>query len=196
MQPEPDDFEVKVRTPGRSFLRHVPRPSSKQFNKNSYWIECLPQLYVAYSGICAYSACWLPMESSIDHFVPKTVDSNLAYEWRNYRLSSLRLNSYKRNRTDVLDPFHILPEWFTLNLTNLLVEPNIGLEPRIEANVRTTIEALKLNRDDFLVKLRFTVVRDYATGQISFEYLTARYPFIAYELDRQNQREAIKAAFV
>ncbi len=136
------------------------------------------------------------MESSVDHFVPKTLDPNLAYEWSNFRLSSLRLNSYKGSHTDVLDPFHILHAWFALNFTNFLVEANAGLAPQIEAEVRRTIEVLRLNSDDFLVNLRFKIVRDYAKGLINnFDFLTTYYPFIAYELDRQNLRDAIKAAF-
>jgi hypothetical protein len=135
------------------------------------------------------------MESSVDHFVPKSVDKNLAYEWSNYRLSSLRLNSYKGDRTDVLDPFLILKGWFVLNLTNFLVEPNTGLEPQIETAVRNTIEALRLNRDDVLVNLRFRIVRDYAKNLMPFDFLTIYYPFIASELDRQSQKETIKAAF-
>ena len=135
------------------------------------------------------------MERSVDHFVPKSVDANLAYEWSNYRLSSLRLNSYKGDRTDVLDPFLILQGWFVLNLTNFLVEPSTGLEQQIETEVRNTIQVLRLNRDDALVNLRFKTVRDYAKGLVNFDYLTAYYPFIASELDRQNQKEAIKAAF-
>ncbi|HTS12267.1 MAG TPA: hypothetical protein VMH00_09130 [Candidatus Limnocylindrales bacterium] len=127
--------------------------------------------------------------------MPKTVDKNLAYEWSNYRLSSLRLNSYKGDHTDVLDPFLILRGWFVLNLTNFLVEPNTGLTPQIEAEVRNTIEVLRLNRDDILVSLRFKIVRDYAKGLVNFDYLSTYYPFIASELDRQNQREAIKTAF-
>lgn len=135
------------------------------------------------------------MESSVDHFVPKTVDPNLAYEWTNYRLASLRLNSYKGEHTDVLDPFHILQGWFVLNLTNFLVEPNGGLEQRVEAEVRNTIEVLRLNRDDILVNLRFQIVRDYAKGLVNFDFLMTHYPFIASELSRQNQKEAIKASF-
>lgn len=135
------------------------------------------------------------MESSVDHFVPKTVDPNLAYEWSNFRLSSLKLNSYKGSHTDVLDPFHILHAWFALNFTNFLVEANAGLAPQIEADVRRTIDVLRLNSDDVLVNLRFKIVRDYAKERVNFDYLTTYYPFIAYELERQNQREAIKAAF-
>ena len=135
------------------------------------------------------------MESSVDHFVPKTVNPALAYEWSNYRLSSLKLNSYKGDHTDVLDPFYILRDWFVLNFTNFLVEPNAELDARIEVDVRRTIDVLRLNRDNALVNLRLRVVRDYAHGGMTFDHMATYYPFIAYELDRQGERETIKTAF-
>jgi hypothetical protein len=184
-----------VRARGRAFLRHCPRPSQQQFAKNNYWKECLPQLHAAYSGICAYSAFWLPLERSLDHFLPKTRRPDLAYEWANYRLASPRVNSYKGDSTDVLDPFHIARDWFVLNFTNLWVEANAGLEPRIEAQVRRTIEILRLNSDDVHVNLRFIVVQDYAKGRSSFQFLEDYYPFIAHELDRQNLKEQINTFF-
>jgi hypothetical protein len=134
------------------------------------------------------------MERSLDHFVSKMVNPNLAYEWRNYRLSSPRINSYKGNRA-ILDPFTILQGWFAMNFANFFVEPNQGLEAAIEAEVRNTINILKLNTDDMLVNLRFKVVRDYATGVTTFNFLQTYYPFIAAELTRQNQAEAIKNTF-
>jgi len=194
-QPEPADFEARVRSRGSSFLRHSPRPTQRQFRRKNYWRECLPQLYAAYAGVCAYSAFWLPVERSVDHFLPIMRRPNLAYEWSNYRLASPKLNSYKGDSIEVLDPFHILHGWFILNLTNFWVEPNAGLEPRIEAQVSRTIEILRLNSDDTHVSLRFKIVQDYAKGNTAFDFLTVYYPFIAYELDRQNQKEAIKAAF-
>jgi hypothetical protein len=195
MKPEPPDFATKVRARGAAFLRHTPCPKEKQFRKNSYWKECLPQLYAAYSGICAYSAFWLPMERSLDHFIPKSSRPDLAYEWSNYRLASPRVNGHKANNTDVLDPFSIPQGWFVLNFANFWVEPSGGLEARVDAKVRRTIEVLKLNIDDVLVSLRFKVVQSYAKGHSSFDYLAEYYPFIAQELSRQNQKETIKALF-
>jgi len=105
------------------------------------------------------------------------------------------LNSHKGDSVDVLDPFQILRDWFVLNLTNFWIEPNVTLEARIEAKVRKTIEVLRLNTDDIFVNNRFKAVQDYAKGLTTFDFLKFYYPFIAYELERQNQKEAIKAAF-
>lgn len=194
-QPEPADFQTKVRVRGSAFLRRRPHPTHHDFKQNNYWKDCLPQLYAAYGGICAYSASYLPTERSLDHFVPKTRNPTQAYEWNNYRLSSPRLNSHKGDSVDVLDPFQILRDWFVLNLTNFWIEPNVTLEARIEAKVRKTIEVLRLNTDDIFVNNRFKAVQDYAKGLTTFDFLKFYYPFIAYELERQNQKEAIKAAF-
>jgi hypothetical protein len=195
VQPEPLDFQVKVRARGSAFLRRRPHPTTGDFKQNNYWKECLPQLYAAYGGICAYSASYLPTEHSLDHFLPKIQNPTHAYEWNNYRLASPRLNSHKGDSPDVLDPFQILPDWFVLNLTNFWIEPNVNLEPRIEAKVRKTIVVLRLNSDDIFVRNRFRVVREYAMGLTNFDFLKLNYPFIAYELERQNQQEAIKATF-
>jgi len=195
LQPEPHDFEVTVRTPGRAFLRRNPRPTSDDFKKKRFWQNCLPDLRQAYSEICAYSACWIYAEGTVDHFWPVSVKPELAYEWSNYRLALSKLNSYKGDKTDVLDPFHIQEGWFVLNFTNFYVEPNAGLETTVETAVKRTIEAFRLNEDDCLVRLRFSIVKDYAQGRISLEYLVHRYPFIGKELERQNLTESIKTYF-
>jgi hypothetical protein len=131
----------------------------------------------------------------VDHFWPTSVRPDLAYEWENYRLAFAKLNVYKGSRTDVLDPFHIRAGWFVLNFDNFLVESNAGLPAEVESAVKRTITILKLNADDYLVHLRFSVVKDYAEGHLTFDYLRRRYPFIASELQRQNLTEAIRAHF-
>jgi hypothetical protein len=94
-----------------------------------------------------------------------------------------------------LDPFNIQAGWFVLNFDNLHVETGSGLQPDVLDAVNRTIAVLRLNSDDWLVQLRFTVVREYAVGDLSFDYLRRRYPFIASELQRQNLTEAIKSHF-
>jgi hypothetical protein len=131
----------------------------------------------------------------VDHFLPRSVRPDLAYEWGNYRLAFAKLNAYKRSSTDVLDPFHIQTGWFVLNFDNFFVESNTGLPAEVESAVQTTISILRLNTDDFLVQLRFSVVKEYAKGDWSFDFLRRRYPFIASELQRQNLIETIKAYF-
>ena len=194
-KPEPGSFEAKVRTPGRLFLRKFSRPSSEQFRKASYWQACLPELRETYSEVCAYSACWVHSDGTVDHFLPTSARPDLAYEWENYRLAFAKLNIYKGSRMDVLDPFHIQTGWFVLNFDNLFVEPNTGLPAQVETAVQTTISALRLNTDKLLVDLRFSVVKDYAKGDLTFDYLRRRYPFIASELERQDLTDAIRAHF-
>ncbi len=53
-QPEPTDFESKVRSKGVGFLQTVPRP--KTWDNREYWRESLKDLYGAYNQVCAYSA--------------------------------------------------------------------------------------------------------------------------------------------
>ena len=195
LQPEPPSFEAKVRGPGKLFLKKFPKPSNEEFRKASHWQACLPDLRRAYSEICAYSACWVHSEGTVDHFWPRTKRPDLAYEWKNYRLACARLNAYKGSSTDVLDPFHIQPGWFVLNFDNFFVESSTGVPANVESAVRRTIAILRLNADDFLVQYRFSVVRDYANGDLPLDYLRRRYPFIASELQRQNLTEAIRAHF-
>ena len=194
-QPEPPGFDTGVRTPGKAFLRRVSNPSREQFRKSNFWKACLPDLRQAYSEICAYSACWVPMEGSVDHFWPISVRPDRAYEWDNYRLAFQKLNSYKGNSTDVLDPFHIREGWFVLNFNNFFVEPSTGLTVDIEAAVQKTISVLRLNVDDCLVQMRFNVVKDYAKGDVTFDFMVRRYPFIAIEIQRQGLEEKIRTYF-
>jgi len=58
LQPEPDDFEAKVRQKGLDFLNKFPHP--KNWNNRDYWRHSLDDLYRVYGRTCAYSAQWIP----------------------------------------------------------------------------------------------------------------------------------------
>lgn len=198
-QPEPADFSTKVRTPGEAFLRRVPHPTNKDYTekKQKHWRKCLGDLYTAYKGICAYSAQWIPTDISlstgtVDHFIPKHIEPNLAYEWKNYRLCTERMNNHKGNSMDVMDPFMIQNGWFTINFASFFIEPEDSLPDYLKAAVDATITSLKLNDDDILVQARTNVIQEYANGDFSFNHLEKKYPFIAYELDRQGLKDKIK----
>lgn len=196
-QPEPADFTRKVRTPGQAFLRRVPRPTSKQFKPERHWRHCLSDLYAAYNGICAYSAQWIPPHvsraiGSVDHYIPKHVAPWLAYEWSNYRLCTEKMNNNKDDFMDVIDPFMIQDGWFTIDFATFLIEPEDSLPDYLKAAVGDTITRLQLNDDDTLVQDRANQVQLYADGDVSFDFLKRRYPFIASELARQGLREDIK----
>jgi uncharacterized protein (TIGR02646 family) len=194
-QPEPADFENKVRSKGVVFLQTVPQP--KAWNNREYWRESLKDLHEAYNQVCAYSAQWISwIEGSptVDHFIPKSVKPELAYEWSNFRLSCLKMNARKRDFQDVLDPFQIEPGWFVLDFPSLLIKVNPTLEEPIKKQVKSTIKRLKLNDDDNCVKHRQDWLMRYCEGKFKIEFLKETAPFIAYELERQNLVDEI--AFV
>lgn len=191
-QPEPKDFESKVRAKGRKFLRQVSRP--KTWENREYWRESLKDLYEAYNKVCAYSAQWIPRTEgspTVDHFIPKSVKPELAYEWSNFRLSCLKMNARKRDFQDILDPFQIEPGWFILDFPSLLIKVNPDLEEPMKSQVRSTIKRLRLNDDDDCVKHRQDWLIQYCKGNITFKFLKETAPFIAYELERQNIVDSI-----
>ncbi len=193
-QPEPMNFSATVRTPGETFLNINQNPTNKDFKNHRYWSACLGDLFTAYNGICAYSAQWIPPQitrGSVDHYIPKSDNKELAYEWSNYRLCTERMNNNKDSYLDVMDPFKIQNGWFTINFATFFVEPEARLPDYLKAAVDTTITRLRLNDDDTLVQGRANKVQEYADGDVSFAHLERRYPFIAYELDRQGLKDTI-----
>jgi hypothetical protein len=117
--------------------------------------------------------------------VPKSVGPTLAYEWANYRFSQARINSNKGNSTDVLDPFHVTAGSFVLDIATFFVKPGTELDANAAVEVDRTIRILQLN-STALVKLRYTVLKEYSDGHRDFSFLQRRYPFIAAELRRQD----------
>lgn len=152
LQPEPTDFDLKVRQSGRNWLtshgialNSAPPKASPLPN---YWTHSNYQLWEAYSGICAYLAIyfeWATGAASTDHFVAKSINAGDAYEWSNYRLSCLAPNRNKGKFDDVLDPIGLQSDTFVLNLTNGEISPNPSLGSPLEAAAKKTISRLKLD---------------------------------------------------
>ncbi|HEX8070836.1 MAG TPA: hypothetical protein VF546_12845 [Pyrinomonadaceae bacterium] len=188
-RPEPDIFNARVRVPGLKYLAANPRPTTGEFNNHSYWRRILQNLHDAYRGICAYSCHWIPYDTgadTVEHFLPKDIHPNQAYEWDNYRLVCATLNGRKGTFGDVLDPFHIEDGWFVLDFPSLQVKPADGLDDTLTAQVWATITRLKLNHDGTCLKARERYVKNYCKGCITMEFLWEEAPFIAYELERQG----------
>jgi len=186
-QPEPSLFDKRVRQPGQRFLKLSPKP--KSWTRRDYWRRSIKELHTAYRGICAYSAHWIPSDtgcSTVDHYVPKDLAPELSYEWANYRLASLKLNGFKGNFLDVLDPFTLGKDWFVLGFPSLLVKPNPDLSDDKAQGVWATIRRLKLNEDEPCVNARLQWLLNYCDGHIDLVYLKRNAPFIAYELERQG----------
>ena len=194
--PEPPDFDSKVRQPGTAFLTVTPYPTGRQWDGEGYWRAAINDLYLEYSRVCAYSGSWThapgtggrnsPQGSSVDHFIPKSVAPSKAYEWTNFRLCRARLNGFKDNYQDVLDPFTVQQGWFQLNFQTFLIYPDPSLPQSIQDKIQATIDRLRLNNDRDYVNERSSVVLSYCQGCASFTGLKARYPFIAAEMDRQD----------
>lgn len=187
-QPEPGNFTERVRTPGQRFLSEVSNPTYLQWRGKEYWQRALPDMRKAYQSICAYSAFWIPHNTgnhSIDHFIPKSQDPELAYEWDNYRYVSARFNSRKGTHT-ITDPFKLLPGWFIISFKSFLIKPNPQLSIKQKKILEDTIGHLKLNADDELVEERQAWYQAYQKKEISFEHLKKMAPFIAFEIERQG----------
>ncbi len=191
---EPADFDRKVRVPGTAFLTTTPKPSGTQWRGNDYWRKALGDLFTGYRGICAYCGSWTkrttmtktPQDSSVDHFVPKSAMPAQAYEWNNFRLSRMRLNTRKDSYRDVLDPFTLVLGWFNLDFRTFLLVPNSTLPAVNRAQVVATIDRLELNADNDYVNERVGAIREYCLGNATFGQLVDRYPFIAAEMREQD----------
>jgi hypothetical protein len=186
-QPAPADFGTKVQAKGQKFLQKATQPIS--WKNREYWRNSLPDLYAAFDCVCAYSAHWIPYTvgtPTVDHFIPKSVAPELAYDWANFRLSSLRMNSNKRDFQDVLDPFLIQSGWFVLDFPSLLLKPNPALADEIKDSITITIQRLKLNSDDNCVQHRQEWLMGYCQQVFTLEHLRKMAPFTAFELERQK----------
>ncbi len=194
LQPEPINFHRDVRIPGKSFLQRVPVPSGKQWKNKDYWKRISADLYGAYNGICAYTGLWFSKSTapvSVDHFLPKSKRPELAYEWNNYRLTTQIMNNYKDDNL-IVDPFEIHNGDFILDFPSCLIKANPNLPREKIDKIQFTIDVLKLNSNDDQVQARCDIIISFVNEEISKQYLKRRYPFIAYELERQNLLDKIK----
>ncbi len=184
-QPEPSDFDAKVRQKGLKWLQT--QKDNPNWDYHEYWRDASEDLYHAYHGICAYLAIYIERVTggvTVDHFKPKAAYPELAYEWSNYRLASQRVNSRKREFEDVLDPFEIENEWFYLNFLSGEVFANPGLSEGIRQKIDQTIDRLKLN-DAELCRLRCRHFWEYKNHEYTSEFLKKRSPFVWAEAHRQ-----------
>lgn len=195
-KPEYPSFNTAVRMPGATFLATCPNPNSEQFKKKNFWSRAARELHSAYSGICAYTAMYLPEQGTVDHYLSKTARPDLAYEWSNFRLAGGRVNSAKGNSPDVIDPFHVEDDWFYIQIPTCLLKPNPTLEKDVRNRISQTINVLRLNQDDNYVQERCNILMDYARNDVSMSFLERRYPFLAKELKRQNlNQQGLRALF-
>ncbi len=186
-QPEPPNFNTRVRTPGQRFLTRTPNPTSHEFKYHRYWSRAHNELYTLYSGVCAYCSAWIPMprnpqasddHSSVDHFIPKSHNPHQAYEWDNFRLARAFVNQDKGDSVNIDDPFEIPHGLFTLDFRTFLINASTDFQRH-----SATINLLNKSR---LVEERTRWVSFYVRSFISFSELQKRLPFVADEMIRQE----------
>lgn len=208
---EPASFESMVRRPGLDAIAELvgeapsrPRPgprrkviaaSRDQIPAGKFpdvWRGALPDLRERYGNLCAYLALYIHHatgSATVDHFIPKSKDWRLVYEWSNYRLCSSLINANKLEREIKLDPFAIQPGLFALELAELQVVPGPAARGDTIEIVTDTIADLGLNHRECL-KARQEYVEAYRIGPpegIALARLERHAPFIAQELRRQGR---------
>src|SRR6185436_2770195 len=173
-------------------LARTPVPTT--WRNREYWTAAIPDLRAAYNATCCYSAEWIPPltgNSSVDHFHPRSVRPDLAYEWSNFRLAAARLNARKGATEGILDPFTIGDEWFAIDFPSLLVRAGSALPPQFRAAFDLTVATLRLN-DEISVESRMRWLRAYCEYRMTFDYLMESAPFLARELQRQGLIDDIR----
>lgn len=192
-QPEPAEFDTRVRQKGLAWLRekeldlNEPLPVGTEIP--AYWQGwCLQELHASYGGICAYLGIYVEQvvgNATVDHYHGKKAHPRLAYEWVNYRFACATMNSRKGEETDVLDPFTLTPNLFHLDLLTGALRPRIDSENPLFPAVKATIERLKLD-DAKCRALRRKFYLDYRTG-MPLAFLRRDAPFVYQEAVRQGQ---------
>ncbi len=180
---EPTWFDERVRAPGNADL--ASRPAAPLSSRPPLWRRCLPYMSDVYDDTCAYLGMRINHAiaySTVDHFIPRATSPALSYEWSNFRLAAVTVNTLKSHNVLLLDPFSIDHGEFELDLLSGEVLP--GTTDRPDA-VGATINALKLNAAEF-VSQRVRYIDDYLSDDLSRDYLERWFPFGAAELARQG----------
>ncbi|MBM0491104.1 hypothetical protein GNZ06_06075 [Aeromonas jandaei] len=192
LQPEPADFDDRVRQPGLDWLAtngvalNAPPPDASKLP--NYWTRSNKQLWDTYSGVCAYLAIyfeWVIGAASTDHFVAKSQNAGDAYEWDNYRLSALGPNRNKNKFDDVLDPVGLAPDTFVINFASGEVSPNPALSVADRIAAQATIDRLKLDSEEHR-RMRASHFGDYVANDCSLDFLARKSPFVHSEIVRQG----------
>ena len=184
----PARFAATVRQPGVRFLATNQKPTTEEFQQHAYWRKATMDLYKAYEGICAYTCHKIAYDTgwnTVEHFVPKSVDAKLAYEWDNFRLVCGRMNCRKKNHQDVVDPFQLDNGVFVLDFPSLQVRPCNGASDKPQTLAWHSINRLKLN-DETCIEARRAYVEPYCRNEITLQYLQTQAPFIYREIVRQH----------
>jgi uncharacterized protein (TIGR02646 family) len=190
--PPPAHYFTRVHKPGNAYLLRNPQPTSSELSRHSYWRAIHDDLYRLYNGICAYCSSWTPRtpsgsvdRTSVDHFIPKSSDPILAYDWENFRLCRARINNNKGDSHIVIDPFHVQDGWFQIDFTTFLIISKENVPQYLQSRITGTIDVLGLNDSEY-VEERLEVIKQYCQQAVTLAELQRLYPFIAFEIIRTD----------
>ena len=191
-QPEPASFDQAVRQKGLNYLAtkgiNPSQPLPSVTTLHAYWRKCSDELYTSYNEQCAYLAMYFERATgyeTIDHYIAKSKRPDLAYEWNNYRLSSPRMNSRKRDYDDILDPFKVKNGWFRLEFGTFTVYPSPELDSSLQCKIQKTIDRLNLN-DPLFCRTRKYHYDDFIKKEYTQSYFRKKSPFVWFEAKRQG----------
>jgi len=206
--PEPETFDALVRQPGLSAIaelvgepttirRRGPKRKKVADHRSSIpaddfpplWRKALDDLVIAYDSTCAYWCLRIHQGTgnpTVDHFAPKSRHWDKVYEWSNYRLACQTVNGFKREFSDVIDPFLLGEGLFALDLVSLKVVPGTASGDQL-AEVRDSITRLRLDSGEYSSALEERY-QPYRAGEITFAHLRKYAPFLALEIERQGRR--------
>ncbi|HOW48134.1 MAG TPA: hypothetical protein P5163_06160 [Rubrivivax sp.] len=179
--PEPEDFDARVRRPGKAWL--AANPAAKR--PHAYWAPYTAVLEAGCQGLCSYAAMLDPTGGTVDHFLSFRNHPALAYEWRNYRFASATMNSCKGNADDtVLDPQQVRAGWFEIVLPSLQLRLTDRVPQRLRAKAAYTLRRLKLDNGERVVRWRQSWYQLYTAGQLDLAGLRRVAPLIADAVER------------
>lgn len=211
LAPEPPDFDVKVRRPGLSAISELlgqgatvsrPGPRRRAVAKRvqdldasllpDYWTRVTEALVAAYDRRCAYACLYIEQVTgvgTVDHWAPKSRAVERAYEWDNYRLACSLMNARKQTFEGLVDPFEVSEGMFALEFGPRIRAVPGPLAGEKTPSIKDTIARLKLDGPDYSAALE-EYLGAYERGEVKFEYLLRRAPFLGRELLRQGRVRA------
>jgi hypothetical protein len=178
---EPATFDAQCRQKGLAWLSKNP----DAVRIKDYWSGHRSDLARAAKHLCAYGAMFEP-NGTVDHFVPSSRSSAMAYEWRNFRFATGILNSKKSDALDLLDPFEVKDGWFELLLPSLQLTITDQVPPRLRAKAQQTLRILGLQDHETLIRQRYIWYEQFATGKISVDALESFAPLLARAIRKRD----------
>ncbi|MCC6562464.1 MAG: hypothetical protein IT478_13985 [Xanthomonadales bacterium] len=181
--PEPTNFDVRVRRPGKKWL--VANPTAKR--PRALWAPYTPTLQAGYGGLCGYAAMVDFTGGTIDHFLGIKNHRKLAYEWSNYRFASATMNSRKRAQDDrVLDPEEVRAGWFEILLPSLQMRMTESVPARLRSKAAHTLDRLGLADGERVIRWRRSWYEMYQLDRLSIDGLREVAPLIADAVERSR----------